>query len=93
MAAEGDTRRQMLGKTVGALGLAFSGASVSFADGSVSLATVARARGKYGFRILALKDAVEKGDLAAVAAEKNAFVLFVSGVYAQAGNQVGIRFM
>lgn len=78
----------MLGKTAGALGLAFSGASAAVADGAVSTATVARARGQYGLRILGLSEAVAKGDLAAVAAEKNAFILFVSGVYSKKGAAV-----
>jgi len=57
------------------------------ADGAVSGATVGRARGIYGNRIAALKEAVDKGDLAAVAQEKNAFVLFNSGVYPGAKNK------
>mmetsp|Transcript_54501 Transcript_54501/g.108192 ORF Transcript_54501/g.108192 Transcript_54501/m.108192 type:complete len:156 (+) Transcript_54501:45-512(+) len=88
MSAETDSRRAMLGKTAGALGLAFSGASAAVADGSVSKTTVARARGKYGFRILALQDAVAKGDLASIAEEENAFKLFVSGAYTQKGAAV-----
>lgn len=55
--------------------------TVAFADGAKSLATQARARGIYGGRVEALKDAVAKGDTAAVLAEKNAFTLFVSGAY------------
>ena len=51
------------------------------ADGAVSAATIARARGIYGDRISSLKAAVEKGDFAAVADEKNAFILFNSGAY------------
>ncbi|CAM9302068.1 unnamed protein product [Phaeothamnion confervicola] len=54
----------------------------AFADGAVSRATVARARGVYGSRIAALEGAVKSGDFAAVAAEKNAFALFNSGAYA-----------
>lgn len=53
----------------------------ALADGAVSAATVSRARFTYGSRIAGLKSAVEKGDLEAVAAEKNAFVLFNSGAY------------
>ncbi|KAK7235713.1 hypothetical protein SO694_00067027 [Aureococcus anophagefferens] len=56
---------------------------IASADGAVSAATVARSRGIYGGRIADLKDAVEKGDFAAVLAEKNAFDLFNSGAYAQ----------
>ncbi|KAH8070144.1 xanthine dehydrogenase [Aureococcus anophagefferens] len=56
---------------------------IASADGAVSAATVERSRGIYGGRIADLKDAVEKGDFAAVLAEKNAFDLFNSGAYAQ----------
>jgi hypothetical protein len=51
------------------------------ADGAVSAATRARAKFVHGSKIAALKAAVDKGDLDAVAAAKNAFVLFNSGVY------------
>jgi pectate lyase len=54
------------------------------ADGAISAATVQRSRFNYGSRIAALKSAVAKGDFAAVAAEKNAFVLFNSGAYPRA---------
>ena len=53
----------------------------ALADGAVSAASVGRARGIYGNRIAALKDAVASGDFGAVAAEKNAFILFNSGAY------------
>ncbi len=55
--------------------------SVASADGAVSKATVQKARGIYGDRIYALKSAVDAGDFAAVAEEKNAFILFNSGAY------------
>lgn len=55
--------------------------SVANADGAVSAASINRARGIYGDRIAALEAAVAKGDFAAVAAEKNAFILFNSGAY------------
>lgn len=55
--------------------------SVANADGAVSAASINRARGLYGDRIAALDAAVAKGDFAAVAAEKNAFILFNSGAY------------
>ena len=55
--------------------------NLALADGAVSAATVARSRGIYGTRIGNLKDAVSKGDFAAVADEKNAFILFNSGAY------------
>jgi len=81
MSADGESRREMLVKTAGAFGVAFSGAGAAFADGAVSAATIQRARGIYGARILDLKSAVAAGDFGAVDAEKNAFILFNSGVY------------
>jgi Photosystem II Psb31 protein len=51
------------------------------ADGAVSAATISRAKFTHGSKIAALKSAVEKGDLEAVAAEKNSFILFNSGAY------------
>lgn len=54
---------------------------IAAADGAVSSATIARARGIYGDRIASLKDAAAKGDFDAIAAEKNAFILFNSGAY------------
>jgi hypothetical protein len=56
--------------------------AIASADGSVSSATVARARGTYGERIVGLKAAVAAGDFKAIAEEKNAFILFNSGTYA-----------
>jgi hypothetical protein len=56
----------------------------ALADGAVSAATIARAKSVYGGKIASLKAAVEKGDLEAVAAEKNAFILFNSGAYPSA---------
>jgi len=50
--------------------------SVAFADGAVSSATVQRARGVYGQRVAALKDAVAKGDFGAVLDEKNIYLLY-----------------
>ena len=55
--------------------------SMASADGAVSAATVQRAKFTYGSRIAALKSAVASGDFAAVAQEKNAFILFNSGAY------------
>jgi len=55
--------------------------AIASADGATSLSSIQRAKFKYGSRISALKDAVAKGDFAAVAAEKNAFVLYNSGAY------------
>ncbi|KAL7476668.1 hypothetical protein ACHAW6_002514 [Cyclotella cf. meneghiniana] len=53
--------------------------SLALADGARSAATESRARGIYGQRIAALESAVNAGDFGAVAAEKNAFILFNSG--------------
>lgn len=49
---------------------------------AAGLATGARAGEAYGRRIAALEPAVDAGDFAAVAAEKNAFVLYNSGAIA-----------
>eukprot|EP00977_Amphora_coffeiformis_P007925 scaffold1771_cov172-Amphora_coffeaeformis.AAC.18 len=54
---------------------------IAAADGAVSPATIERSKAIYGDRIAALKSAVDKGDFATVAGEKNAFVLFNSGAY------------
>lgn len=55
--------------------------AIASADGAISTATVQRAKFTYGSRIDALKSAVASGDFAAVAAEKNAFILYNSGAY------------
>jgi hypothetical protein len=55
--------------------------TMASADGSISSATVQRSKFTYGGRIANLKSAVASGDFAAVADEKNAFVLFNSGAY------------
>ena len=57
------------------------------ADGARSSATEARARGIYGQRIAALESAVNSGDFGAVAAEKNAFILFNSGALSSKDKQ------
>eukprot|EP00568_Trieres_chinensis_P007494 CAMPEP_0183290714 /NCGR_PEP_ID=MMETSP0160_2-20130417/339_1 /TAXON_ID=2839 ORGANISM="Odontella Sinensis, Strain Grunow 1884" /NCGR_SAMPLE_ID=MMETSP0160_2 /ASSEMBLY_ACC=CAM_ASM_000250 /LENGTH=181 /DNA_ID=CAMNT_0025451367 /DNA_START=111 /DNA_END=656 /DNA_ORIENTATION=- len=76
-------RRAAFGQ-IGAAAAVLAGVpSVASADGAVSFATIGRARGIYGDRIAALKSAVDAGDFAAVAAEKNAFILFNSGAYAK----------
>lgn len=54
---------------------------VASADGASGKGTIQKARFIYGGRIANLKKAVEAGDFDAVAAEKNAFVLFNSGAY------------
>ena len=53
--------------------------SLALADGAKSASTRSRARGIYGQRIAGLEAAVNAGDFGAVAAEKNAFILFNSG--------------
>ena len=53
--------------------------SLALADGARSGATQLRSLGIYGQRIAALESAVNSGDFGAVAAEKNAFILFNSG--------------
>ena len=53
--------------------------NLALADGARSAATESRARGIYGQRIAGLESAVNAGDFGAVAAEKNAFILFNSG--------------
>eukprot|EP01083_Nonionella_stella_P220650 789241_1 len=55
--------------------------AIASADGAASSATINRARGLYGSRIADLAGAVAAGDYAAIAAEKNAFILFNSGAY------------
>ena len=52
---------------------------LALADGARSAQTVSRAKGIYGQRIAGLESAVNSGDFGAVAAEKNAFILFNSG--------------
>jgi hypothetical protein len=74
-------RRAAFGQ-IGAAAAVMAGLpSVASADGAVSAATITKAKIVYGSRIAALKDAVEKGDFKAVAAEKSAFILFNSGAY------------
>jgi len=73
-------RRSAMG-AVAAAGVVVAMPSVASADGAVSKATQQRSKYKFGVRITALKDAVNKGDFAAVAAEKNAFVLYNSGAF------------
>jgi hypothetical protein len=74
-------RRAAFGQ-IAAAGAVLAGVpAIASADGAVSTASIQRARGVYGDRIVALKSAVEKGDFAAIADEKNAFILFNSGAY------------
>eukprot|EP00580_Thalassiosira_gravida_P000903 CAMPEP_0201613906 /NCGR_PEP_ID=MMETSP0492-20130828/27227_1 /ASSEMBLY_ACC=CAM_ASM_000837 /TAXON_ID=420259 /ORGANISM="Thalassiosira gravida, Strain GMp14c1" /LENGTH=179 /DNA_ID=CAMNT_0048080971 /DNA_START=28 /DNA_END=567 /DNA_ORIENTATION=+ len=53
--------------------------SLALADGAKSASTRSRAKGIYGQRIAGLEAAVNAGDFGAVAAEKNAFILYNSG--------------
>jgi len=74
-------RRVAFGQIVAAGAAVVSIPAIASADGSVSTTTIQRAKGIYGSRIADLKPAVEAGDFAAVAAEKNAFILYNSGAY------------
>jgi hypothetical protein len=80
-------RREVMQALAGAVAGAVVMPQVAMADGAVSAATIQRARGIYGGRIAGLKDAVSKGDFAAVESEKNAFVLFNSGAYRSKGEK------
>jgi len=73
-------RRAAMGGIAATAGVAAM-PGMAFADGAVSKATIQRAKYKYGSRITDLKDAVAKGDFAAVANEKNAFILYNSGAF------------
>ena len=55
--------------------------ALASADGAVSAATKTKAKVVYGSRIANLKSAVDSGDFGAIVEEKNAFILFNSGVY------------
>ncbi len=61
--------------------------TIANADGAVSGATITKARIVYGDRIANLKSAVDKGDFGAILDNKEAFVLFNSGVYPGAKNK------
>jgi len=77
----GSDRRAAMQQVAGAIAGAVVMPQVAVADGAVSVNTIQRSRGIYGGRVAALKDAVAKGDFAAVENEKNAFILFNSGAY------------
>jgi len=74
-------RRVAFGQIAGAAAAVAAFPQMALADGAVSRATIEKARNKHGDKIASLKDAVDKGDFAAVADEKNSFILFNSGVY------------
>jgi len=73
-------RRAAMGGIAAAAGIAAM-PGMALADGATSTASIQRAKYVYGTRISALKEAVAKGDFAAVASEKNAFILYNSGSY------------
>ncbi|CAM9735700.1 unnamed protein product [Discosporangium mesarthrocarpum] len=75
------TRGEVLSTAFAAALAATAVPGAALADGAKSLSTQSRARGIYGARIFALDSAVKSGDFAAVLDEKNAFILFNSGVY------------
>lgn len=74
-------RRSAFGSIAGAASVVVAAPQFAFADGAVSAATINKAKLVYGDRIYGLKSAVDAGNFDAVAAEKNAFILFNSGVY------------
>ena len=76
-------RRTAFGQVAAAGAFLAGMPAIASADGAVSTASVQRARGTYGQRIADLGSAVAAGDFAAVAEEKNAFILFNSGAYAK----------
>jgi thiamine pyrophosphokinase len=74
-------RRAAFGQIASAAAFVALSPGAAQADGAVSSATKTKAKFIYGGRIADLKSAVAAGDFDAVAAEKNAFILFNSGVY------------
>jgi len=75
-------RRQVL---QAASAVALTGAPLaSYADGAASAATIAKAKAKYGQRVLALKGASAE----AIAADANAIKLYVSAVTMPSGPRV-----
>jgi len=72
-------RREVMQALAGAVAGAVVMPQVAMANSNAP--AIQRARGIYGGRIASLKDAVSKGDFAAVESEKNAFILFNSGAY------------
>lgn len=74
-------RRAAFGQIGAAAAIVAGVPSIASADGAVSQATKTKAKFVYGSRIAALKSAVESGDFQKIVDEKNAFILFNSGVY------------
>lgn len=64
---------------------------MALADGARSASTRSRSRGIYGQRIASLESAVNSGDFGAVAAEKNAFILFNSGALAKSDQANAVK--
>jgi hypothetical protein len=79
-------RRAAMGGIAAAAGVVAMPGMAS-ADGAISKASIQRARYVYGSRITNLEDAVKAGDFAAVAAEKNAFILYNSGAFPGSKNK------
>mmetsp|Transcript_1006 Transcript_1006/g.872 ORF Transcript_1006/g.872 Transcript_1006/m.872 type:complete len:180 (+) Transcript_1006:121-660(+) len=77
-------RRNAFGQIAAAGAAVVAAPSIASADGAVSSTTITKAKVIYGGRIYDLKAAVESGDFAAVASEKNAFILYNSGAYPSA---------
>mmetsp|Transcript_8858 Transcript_8858/g.24546 ORF Transcript_8858/g.24546 Transcript_8858/m.24546 type:complete len:173 (-) Transcript_8858:170-688(-) len=74
-------RRAAIGQIAVGAAAVVGVAQPAFADGAVSAATIQRSKAVYGNKIASLKSAAEAGDFAAIAEEKNAFILFNSGAY------------
>jgi len=79
-------RRAAMGGIAAAAGVAAMPGMAS-ADGASSKSTIQRARFVYGSRITNLEESVKAGDFAAVAAEKNAFMLYNSGAFPGSKNK------
>lgn len=74
-------RRAAFGQIGAAAAVLATVPSVAVADGAISAQTITKAKLVYGNRIANLKGAVDKGDFGAIVEEKNAFILFNSGVF------------
>ena len=74
-------RRGAFGQIAAAAAVVAGVPAIASADGAVSPATRLKAKAVYGNRIAELKKAVESGDFGKIVEEKNAFILFNSGVF------------
>lgn len=74
-------RRGAFGQIATAAAVVAGVPAMASADGAVSSATRTKAKSVYGNRIAELKKAVDAGDFGAIVEEKNAFILFNSGVF------------